>query len=68
MLIMVTVTDWEVLMAQNMNSRKGEIKSRKREFPVGRLGAHVKGGVSPTFAQYFRALARLEAEAVTVKR
>jgi len=65
---MITGTTKEVLMSERRNEQKGEIKSRKREFPIGRLGAHVKGGVSPTFAQYFRALARLEPEAVPVKR
>jgi len=55
-------------MGDKFNDGKGEIKSRKREFPIGRLGAHVKGGVSPTFSQYFRALARLEPVAVSVKQ
>jgi len=55
-------------MSGKVNAQKGEIKSRKREFPVGRLGAHVKNGVSPTFFQYFRELTRMQEAVVTVKR
>ena len=33
-------------------------KVRKKGFPVGRLGAHVKDGISVTYTAFFREYAR----------
>ncbi len=30
------------------------LKTKKRGFPVGRLGAHVKNGINATYTAFFR--------------
>ncbi len=41
-------------MQNDQANSKFALKTKKRGFPVGRLGAHVKDGINATYAAFFQ--------------